>query len=141
MRVERFEDLIAWQKARGLASRIHGVINSGTFARDYPFKNQLWSAALSVPSNVAEGFERFGHGEFAHFLSIAKASCAEVRSDLYVACDVGHIDEATMKVLLAQAAECGRIIGKLRASVEARNKRRKPLSTQHPALSTPSNVY
>ena len=135
-RVERFEDLIAWQKARALAARIHGVVNAGTFGRDFSFRNQLWSAALSVPSNIAEGFERFGPGEFAHFLSIAKASCAEVRSDLYVAHDVGHIDEATMKSLLVQANECSRIIGKLRASVATRAPRRKSLSTQHPALST-----
>ncbi len=135
-KVERFEDLVAWQKARALARRIHGIVNTGTFARDYSFKNQLWSAALSVPSNIAEGFERFGPGEFAHFLSIAKASCGEVRSDLYVAMDVGHIDEPTVTQLLAQANDCGRTIGKLRAAVEARNPRRKPPSTQHSALST-----
>ena len=135
-KVERFEDLVAWQKARALASRVHRIVNSGQFARDYCFRNQLWSAALSVPSNIAEGFERFSHGEFAHFLSIAKASCGEVRSDLYVAHDVGHIDQETMYELLAQAGECSRIIGKLRTAVEARNRRRKPPSTQHPALST-----
>lgn len=136
--VGRFEDLVAWQKARALAARIHDIVNTPPFNRDYSFKNQLWSAALSVPSNIAEGFERYGHGEFAHFLSIAKASCGEVRSDLYVACDVGHIDEKTMNELLAQAGQCGRIIGKLRAAVEARNFRRKPPSTQHPARSTQS---
>ncbi|HEV7241340.1 MAG TPA: four helix bundle protein [Thermoanaerobaculia bacterium] len=135
-KVERFEDLIAWQKGHAFAARIHRVVNSGTFARDYSFRNQLWKAALSVPSNVAEGFERFGPGEFMYFLSVAKASCAEVRSDLYSAFDVGHIDEPTMNSLLAEAGECGRIIGKLRASVEARHGRGKSLSTQHSALST-----
>ena len=135
-KVERFEDLIAWQKGRALAARIHRVVNSGTFARDYSFRNQLWGAALSVPSNVAEGFERFTPGEFLYFLSVAKASCAEVRSDLYTAMDVGHIDESTMQDLLAEARECGRIIGKLRASIAARNPRRKSLSTQHSAPST-----
>jgi len=135
-KVERFEDLIAWRKGRALAARIHHVVNNGTFARDFSFRNQLWGAALSVPSNIAEGFERFGPGEFLYFLSVAKASCAEVRSDLYTAFDVKHIDEATMNALLAEASECGRIIGKLRASIEARHGRRKPLSTQHSALST-----
>jgi four helix bundle protein len=134
--VERFEDLVAWQKARALAARVHNIVNSGQFARDYVFKNQLWSAALSVSSNIAEGFERYGPREFAHFLSIAKASCAEVRSDVYIARDVGNIDDATMNELLAQTAECARIIGKLRTAVEARNRYRKPLSTQHRALST-----
>ena len=135
-KVERFEDLIAWQKGRALAARIHAVVNSGTFARDYSFRNQLWDAALSVPSNIAEGFERYGPGEFLYFLSVSKASSAEVRSDLYTAFDVGHIDEATMSSLLTDARECGRIIGKLRASIAARNPRKKSLSTQHPALST-----
>lgn len=134
--VGRFEDLLAWQQGRALAARIHRIVNSGTFARDFPFRNQLWRAASSVPSNIAEGFERFGAGEFLYFLSVAKASCAEVRSDLYTAFDVGHIDEATMNELMAEASECGRTIGKLRASVEARHARRKPLSTRHPALST-----
>ena len=135
-RVERFEDLIAWQKARALAGSLHGIVNQGTFARDYAFRNQVWSAALSVPSNIAEGFERFGPADFTHFLSIAKASCAEVRSDLSVAFDVGHIDETTMKALLAQTRECAAIIGKLRAAIEARNPRRRKLSTQHTAHST-----
>ena len=135
-KVERFEDLRAWRESRALAARIHRVVSTGTFARDFSFRNQLWAAALSVPSNIAEGFERFGPREFLHFLSIAKASCAEVRSDLYTAFDVGHIDELTMNSLLAEANECAGTIGKLRASVEARHGLRKPLSTQHSALST-----
>lgn len=137
-KVERFEDLVAWQKGRALAARIHRVVNSGTFARDFAFRTQLWKAASSVPSNIAEGFERFGAAQFLYFLSVAKASCAEVRSDLYTAFDVGHIDEPTMNALLAEASECARIIGKLRASVEARHRRSKPPGTQHPALSTRS---
>jgi four helix bundle protein len=136
MMINRFEDLIAWQEGRRLAASIHTVMNSGSFAKDFAFRNQLWRAALSVPSNVAEGFERFRPKEFAHYLSIAKASCGEVRSDLYTAFDVGHIDEETLNTLLTQARCCSRTIGKLRASVVKRVEATHPLSTQHPALST-----
>jgi four helix bundle protein len=133
--VARFEQLIAWQKARALACSIHGIVDGGRFARDFAFRTQLWQAALSVPSNVEEGFERFNPAEFAHFLSIAKASCAEVRSDLYVAFDIGYIDESTLNTALAQAISCGEMIGRLRARVAARIAKR-PRSTQHSARST-----
>ena len=134
--ITKFEDLIAWQEARKLAAKIHKVIREGSFARDFSFRDQLWRACLSVPSNIAEGFERFRPREFAHYLSIAKASCGEVRSDLYTAYDVGHIDEQTLKDLLTQARHCSRIIGKLRAAVVSRDQARRPLSTQHSAPST-----
>jgi four helix bundle protein len=135
-KVTRFEELIAWQKGRALASRIYRMANDGAFQRDFAFRNQICKAAISVPSNIAEGFERYTPSEFAYFLKVAKASCGEVRSDVYVAFDVGHIDEATMQGLVAQAGECGRIIGRLRVAVAKRIQKRQPLSTQHPALST-----
>jgi four helix bundle protein len=69
-------------------------------------------------SNIAEGFERGSRGDFHRFLSVAKASCAEVRSQLYVAFDVGHLSRASFDELLTQAEELGRIIGGLRTSVE-----------------------
>ena len=68
-------------------------------------------------SNVAEGFERGGRGEFHQFLSTAKASCAELRSQLYVALDVGYLDQKEFDSLMAQAAEVAKITGGLRASV------------------------
>ncbi len=75
-------------------------------------------AAVSVMSNIAEGFERGSRGEFHQFLSTAKASCAELRSQLYVALDAGYVDQAGFDELSTQAREVGRIIGGLRAAVE-----------------------
>ncbi len=117
-RVERFEDLIAWQKARELTRAIYQVTHCGMFARDFELARQIQKAAVSIMSNIAEGFERRGQREFHQFLSTAKGSCAEVRSQLYVAFDVGYLEEPDFLRLLAQAEEVGRIVGGLRASVE-----------------------
>jgi four helix bundle protein len=116
-RIERFEDLIAWQKARDLTRVIYQVTQQGAFARDLGLARQMQRAAVSVMANIAEGFERGGRGEFHQFLSTAKASCAEVRSHLYVALDVGYVDETMFSQLLAKAQEVARIVGGLRSSV------------------------
>ena len=116
-KVEKFEDLIAWQKARGLTRAIYEVARNGDFARDYGLSGQIQRAAVSIMSNIAEGFERGGRGEFHQFLSIAKASCAEVRSHLYVALDAGYLDRLSFDLLIQQAEKVGRIVGGLRSSV------------------------
>jgi four helix bundle protein len=136
--IRRFEDLIAWQKARVLARSIYELTNSGRFARDFALRNQLWRGAVSIMSNIAEGFERNRLAEFHQFLSVAKASCAEVRSQLYVAHDAGHIDAATLQNHLRLAEEVARIIGGLRRSVEAEITRLRSLRTQDPGLRTAS---
>jgi four helix bundle protein len=118
MHVDRFEDLVAWQKARELTRLIYSVSRQGEFARDYGLSNQIQRAVVSIMSNIAEGFERGGRAEFHQFLVVAKASCAEVRSQLYVAVDVGYITEAEFDQLNAKAVELGRIIGGLRSAVE-----------------------
>ena len=116
-RIERFEDLVAWQKARVLTRLIYEVTRKETFSRDFGLSGQIQRAAVSMMSNVAEGFERGGRGEFHQFLSTAKASCAELRSQLYVAFDIGYLDEKEFDDLMARAVEVAKIIGGLRASV------------------------
>jgi four helix bundle protein len=116
-RIERFEDLVGWQKARVLTRLIYQVTQKERFSRDFGLSGQIQRAAVSMMSNVAEGFERGCRGEFHQFLSTAKASCAELRSQLYVAFDVGHLDQKEFDNLMARAAEVAKIIGGLRASV------------------------
>lgn len=117
-KVGRFEDLIAWQKVRQLTAEIYRVSARGEFAKDFGLRDQIRRAAVSVMSNIAEGFDRGSRGEFHQFLVIAKASCAEVRSQLYVALDVGYINAQTSDALNSSTDELSRIIGGLRAAVQ-----------------------
>jgi len=121
-KIERFEDLIAWQKARKLTQLIYQVSRRGAFAKDFGLSGQIQRSAVSIMSNISEGFERGGRGEFHQFLSIAKASCADVRSQLYVAFDVGYLNQNEFDHLLAQAEEVARIVGGLRVSVQKQRK-------------------
>jgi len=117
-RVERFEDLIAWQKARKLVKESYKITNQGAFAKDFGLRDQIRRASVSVMSNIAEGFERGSRAEFHHFLVIAKGSCAEVRSQLYVALDNEYIIEDQFRSLSNLAEETSRIIGGLRSAVQ-----------------------
>lgn len=116
-RIEKFEDLFAWQKARELTKSIYMLTKMGEFLKDFGLRDQIRRAAVSIMSNVAEGFERGGRSEFHQFLVIAKGSCAELRSQLYVAIDANYIDEITFQKLDALAKETSRLVGGLRAAV------------------------
>ncbi len=122
-KVRRFEDLIAWQKARELTRRIYLLSNDGNFGRDYGLRDQVRRAAVSVMSNLAEGFDRAGRAEFHQFIVIAKGSCAEVRSQLYIALDAGYLPQDEFEQTIRQAEELSRIIGGLRASVAKQRAR------------------
>jgi four helix bundle protein len=108
--IERFEDIESWKKARALTRAIYEVSASGEFARDFALKGQIRRAALSVMSNIAERFERGGNKEFQHFLTVAKGSAGEVRSQLYVALDTGFIDQAQFDELCASTLDASRLI-------------------------------
>ena len=97
--IKRFQEIEAWQKARELTKAVYECTNSGKFSKDFGLRDQMRRAAVSVMSNIAEGFERGGKTEFIHFLSISKGSAAEVESQLYVALDQGYISEDRFKEL------------------------------------------
>jgi four helix bundle protein len=120
--VERFEDLVAWQKSRELAKANYLATRSDRFAKDFGLSGQIQRAAVSVMSNIAEGFERTNPSEFHHFLVVAKASCAEVRSQLYIALDIGYLNQPEFTQLLQQSQEVGKIVSGLAISVERRRK-------------------
>lgn len=121
--IKRFEDIIAWQKGRILAQEIYLACRQPPLKSDRRLVAQIQAAAVSIISNIAEGFERGGPAEFHQFLVTAKASCAEVRTQLYLIKDVGYLDAAHAERLLDQANEVGRILGGLKAAVkEMRDK-------------------
>ena len=104
MKIERFEDIKAWQEARKLVNMVYEAINgSNQFNHDYRLMSQMQAAAVSVMSNIAEGFSRKGNKEFTQFLFISKSSAAEVQSQLYVALDQKYIDMDTFEKIYFQA--------------------------------------
>lgn len=107
------EEIEAWKKARELTKRIYAVSGAGSFARDFSLKNQIRSASVSIMSNVAEGYDRSGTGEFVQFLAISKGSAAEVKSQLYVALDQEYIDQPIFNELRVLATETGNMVGGL----------------------------
>ena len=117
-KVKVFEDLIAWQKARELTKEIYAVTNSGRFQKDFGLSNQIQRAGVSIMSNIAEGFDRASRAEFHQFLVVAKGSCAEVRSHLYIAKDVGYLSPDQFSRLKDLTEEVSQIIGGLRSAVQ-----------------------
>ena len=111
--IERFEDIEAWQKARELTRELYAVSNQGSFAKDFGLRDQVRRAAVSVMSNIAEGYERGGNKEFGQFLAHAKGSCGEVRAQLYVALDQGYLDKATSDRLTDMALQISRMLAGL----------------------------
>jgi four helix bundle protein len=105
-----FEEITAWQVARELVREIYKVTSSGDFAKDYGLKDQVRRAAVSVVSNIAEGFERGGNKEFIQFLYLAKGSCGEVRTQLYLSRDLGYLTEETFQNLRQIAARTSELI-------------------------------
>ncbi len=124
-RIDKFEDLIAWKKARKLTREIYQVTRKNNFASDFGLSSQIQRAAVSIMSNIAEGFERASRAEFHLFLVHAKASCAEVRSQLYIAFDIGYLGKEQFENLLGQTNEVGRIVGGLRAAVQRQKEQQR----------------
>ncbi|MCK4891273.1 MAG: four helix bundle protein [Candidatus Pacebacteria bacterium] len=107
MKIEKFEDIIAWQKSKELTVDIYQQFRD---CRDFGFKNQIERAAVSVMNNIAEGFERRGDKEFKHFLFIAKGSCGEVRSMLYLALELKYLSKDDFKKLYNLSIEISKLL-------------------------------
>ncbi len=113
--IQRFEDLLCWQKSRILTREVYVALKD---CRDYGFKDQIQRAVVSILSNIAEGFERGTQAEFINFLYIAKGSAGEVRAQLYVALDVGYLNIEKFKYLNSLVVECSRLLQSFADSVK-----------------------
>ena|SRR5262245_35991214 len=113
MHVKHFEDLEIWKEGRCLTKEIYRLTLGTKFSKDFSLRGQIQSAAVSVMSNIAEGFERAGNQEFSQFLYVAKGSCGEVRSQLYVAIDQGYISAKELEELLNSLKRLSSMIGSL----------------------------
>ena len=111
----KFEEIDAWRKARELVKAVYAITGKGTFSKDFGLRDQIPRASVSTMSNVAEGYERDGVKEFIQFLSIAKGSAGEVKSQLYVAVDQGYFTRAEFENLATLADETGNMIAGLMA--------------------------
>jgi four helix bundle protein len=121
MTIERFEDIIAWQKAKELTLLIYKSFQS---VKDFAFRDQIQRAAISVMNNIAEGFERKGAKEYSRFLYIAKGSAGELRSMLYVAKELKYIDDEIFIRYYQYAEEISKMLAGLIRAVESKKDER-----------------
>ncbi|MFM8717097.1 MAG: four helix bundle protein [Spartobacteria bacterium] len=119
MAYKSFEDLEVWQRSCRLAVQIFGEFRTCDFIN---LKNQIERSALSIPSNIAEGAERGGPKEFSQFLKIAKGSCGELRTQLYIAAKLKSLESHKSKSLIAESKEISAMIEDLRKSITKTTK-------------------
>jgi four helix bundle protein len=109
-KIERFEDIGAWKKARELTKIIYEVTSQGKLATDFSLRDQLRRASVSILANIAEGFEREGNKELRQFLAMAKGSAGEVKALLYVALDAGLASSEQFQRISALTDEASRLL-------------------------------
>jgi len=108
--LKKFEDIQAWKKARPMVKQLYNISNRSTFNKDFGLKDQTRRCGVSIMANIAEGFGRKSKKEFAYFLNIAHGSAAELQSHLYIALDLGYIEEADFNDLYLECEEISKMI-------------------------------
>ena len=119
-RIRSFEDLLVWQKGIALVKDIYIATDMGPLQKDFGLRDQLRRAAVSIPTNVAEGFERSFHKEYLHFLNIAKGSAGELRSLLRVALEIGYLKVSQYDALKAATLELSSYLSNQMRSLRAK---------------------
>jgi four helix bundle protein len=105
-----FEEINSWKKSRSFNKRIYEITNGSEFKKDFDLVKQIRRASISISSNIAEGFERNTDKEFIYFLYVAKASAAEVRSQLYLALDLDYIKKIEFEELFNEISDISKLI-------------------------------
>lgn len=109
-KIEKIEDIIVWQKAKSLTINIYKASNHGSFAKDFGLRDQIRRAAVSIPSNIAEGFVRGGNREFLQFLSISKGSLFELKTQLIIANEIGYLEDEIFTKISNEIDEVGKML-------------------------------
>jgi len=116
-KIKTFEDIDAWKRAHALCIRIYRAMED---SREFIFRGHIFKTVMSVSSNIAEGFERQSGREYIQFLNYAKGSCGELRSQLYVAKDLGLVEDTQVREMVQEAKEISSMISGLIRSVKKR---------------------
>jgi four helix bundle protein len=112
MAIKDFEELEIWKFGRELTNQVYAVSSRGNFSKDYVLRDQIRRSAVSIMSNIAEGFERGGNPELIQFLCIAKGSCGEVRCQLYIALDQHYLEKSAGEALISSFRKLSIMINK-----------------------------
>ena len=137
-KVDNFEELDVWKLARALTGKVYRLSSQGAFAVDYGFRNQICRAAVSIVSNIAEGFERRSRGQFLQFLDIANGSAGEVRAQLYIALDLGYITQAQFQDALQDVIAVGKMLTSLYQYLKSNSSTTQP--PNHPTTQPPNHL-
>ncbi len=105
-----FEELEVWQVSRKLCKEIYEITNQNAISKDFAFRDQIRRSAVSILSNISEGFERKGDKQFSYFLGVAKGSAGELRSQLYIAWDLNYISETEFEKLSGSATSISKML-------------------------------
>ena len=118
----KIEDIEIWKRSCRLAVEIYKLTGQGPFDKDWGLRDQIRRAAVSIPSNIAEGFERESSAEFKRFLLIAKGSCGELRTQLYIAQALGYIAKLEVERLIGECIEISSMISSLISHLKKNKK-------------------
>jgi four helix bundle protein len=132
--IRRFEDLDVWKNARVLTNKVYDLTENQEFSRDFALRDQIRRAAISVLSNIAEGFESSTQAQFIRYLGFSRASAGEVRAQLYIASDRGYIDAAAFNAAIKQAETCSKQLARFIQYLEKQPNRRR-ISEDEPIYS------
>ena len=127
-KIERFEDLKSWQKARQLANVIYDLTDHSNFTKDFQLRNQIRDAAGSAMHNIAESFDAGSNPEFIRFLKIARRSASEVQSELYLALDRKYINTDELRTAYDIATEVKRLINGMIAYLREHKSQTQPVA-------------
>lgn len=130
--IRKVEDIDAWQEARALARLVYQVTSEGSWAKDFGLRDQIRRAAVSIASNIAEGYARDSGVEFKRFLAIARGSAAEIKTQLYIGLDLGYIGQADFDGFYERIDRISRMLTGLMRYLSSAGAAKPPTANRQP---------